>query len=231
MVNTDREYMALTAYLRLLENKGADVENLKRRKAFLVQLIPLLADQPQDVELFQGLTDDVLTRAPKAAWPFLINVALEYYHFWVNDIKAIAALHASGAYNVSPTVAPVPSEDLQTLWKNLDNEQFSVTEKWPLKAYAAALREEGAEQEVVETRSRLVKLLLVHLRDVEVRDGASYRIAVHGLLPLFGLKESREIFLAVVREFFYFWIGDPDAIDHIVMNAPVSPGRGGKNTT
>ncbi len=225
MSNTDREYQALSAYLRLLENKGADADNLFKRKAFLMKLIPLLAGHEQDGEFYQSQTDVALNSCDKSTWPFLINVAMEYYHFWINDIKAIAALHASGAYHVEPVVASVPTDNLKTLLSKVDKEQFSVTEKWPLKAYAAALREEGADQDVVDTRTRLVKLLLISLRDVETKDGSSYRIAVHGLLPVFVMKETRDMFLMVVREFFYFWIGDPDAVNHIVLNSPGSAGR------
>lgn len=219
MTNTDREFIALNAYLKLMRNKGATDANLEQRKSFLLRMIPLLAEQPQDAALFRDRVDQVLKATEKSTWPFLMNVALEYQRFWVNDIKAIAALHASGGYGIAPLVAPVPTESLKTIWKNLDKEQFSVTEKWPLKAYASALREEGAEQGVVETRLRLVKLLLLRLREVEGHDGDHYRVAAHALMPLFEMKETRDMFLTVVREFFYFWIGDPEAAKHIVMKA------------
>ncbi len=220
MANTDREFVALNAYLNLMSKKGADEANLDQRKAFLLRLIPLLAEQPQDGELYRSSVDEALQGCEKSTWPFLMNVALEYQRFWVNDIKAIAALHAGGGYEVSPMMATVPTEDLKTIWKSLDKEQFSITEKWSLKAYASALRQEGAEQEVVETRSRLVKLLLLRLREVECKDGAHYRVAVHATIPLFDMKETRDMFLLVVREFYYFWMGDPDAAEHLVPKMP-----------
>lgn len=220
MANTDREFIALNAYLNLMSNKGAESANLDRRKEFLLRLIPLLAEQMQHPELFRKHVDRALLGTEKTHWPFLNNVALEYYRFWVNDIKAIAALHASGGYGVAPVVAPVPTEDLKTLWNRLDKEQFSVTEKWPLNAYAAALRHEGAEPGVVETRTRLVKLLLLRLREVDDRESDHYRVAAHALIPLFEMKDTRDMYLRVVREFYYFWIGDPDATKYIVMKTP-----------
>lgn len=220
MVNTDREFVALNAYLNLMSNKGAGSANVEQRKAFLLRLIPFLAGQMQHADLYRSMVDKLLLQCDKTTHPFLMNVALEYQRFWVNDIKAIAVLHARGGYEIAPTVAPVPLESLQTLWNSLDKEQFSVTEKWPLKAYAAALREEGAAHEVVETRSRLVKLLLLRLREVDGKNNDHYRAAAHALMPLFELKETRGVFLTVVREFFYFWIGDPNAAKYIVMKQP-----------
>lgn len=217
MTNTDREFVALNAYLKLMSNKGADDANLEQRKKFLLRLIPLIAEQSQDAELYRTHVDTALAGAEKKEWPFLLNVALEYYRFWTNDIKAIAALNASGGYGVASVSVTVQTEDLKKLWKTLDKEQFTVAEKWPLQAYAAALRAEGAEQDVVETRTRLVKLLMLQLRTIENRNGDTYRVAVHATLPLFTMKETRDIYLRVVREFYYFWVGDPDAADKLAM--------------
>jgi len=220
MANTDREFVALNAYLKLMSNKGADDANIARRKEFLLRLIPLLAGKALQVEIYRTHVDQLLKLSDKTLHPFFMGVAHEYQRFWINDIKAIAALHSSGGFNVAPKVAPVPIESLETLWKTVEKEQFSVTEKWPLKAYASALREEGASQDVVETRSRLVKLLLLRLREVDGKDGDHYRAAAHALLPLFELKDTRSMFLAVVREFYYFWIGDPNAVKFIIMKRP-----------
>lgn len=219
MANTDREFLALNAYLKLMSNKGAEVENLQQRKDFLLRLIPFIAEQPQDANLYRIHVDNLLQECEKSTWPFLMNVALEYQRFWVNDIKSIAALHGGGGYGIAAVMAPVPTENLKTIWKNLDKEQFSITEKWPLKAYASALRDEGAAQTLVQTRSRLAKLLLLRLREVECKDGDHYRLAVHATLPLFVMKDTRTMFLVVVREFYAFWIGDPEAAKHLVLKS------------
>lgn len=216
-VTTQREWEALEAYLKLLASKGADADNLQRRRAFLQRLIPHLAGQPLDGGLYRDSLDQVLQDIQKSEWPFYLNVGRDYYHFWINDIKSIAAMHASGAYEIAPTFADIPTEKLKTLWKTLDNEKFAVSELWPLKAYRAALREEGADQSVVETRAKLVKLLLLKLRDAPEKNGKHYRVAVDSTLPLFTMRETRYLFLTVVREFFYFWIGDPQAASHIVL--------------
>jgi hypothetical protein len=66
----------------------------------------------------------------------------------------------------------------------------------------------------------LVKLLLVQLRATEEKDGKNYRAAVDAILPLFVMKETLHLFLAVVREFFHFWIGAPNAAIHIAAEEP-----------
>lgn len=217
MANTDREFQALTAYLNLMRGKGTDAVYLEQRKHLLMPLLSYLAGQLLNSSAYRQQVDRVLEACQKTDWPVFLTAAREYYPFWLNDFKAIAALNASGGFGVMPVMAPVGSESLKTLWSNLDKEQFSVTEKWPLKAYAAALREEGVAPEVIETRIRLVKLLLLRLREVEIKDSPHYRVAVDATLPLFNMKESRDFFMMVVREFYYFWEGNPAAAEYLVL--------------
>ena len=97
-----------------------------------------------------------------------------------------------------------------------------MADTWPIKSYSFALRQAGAQQSLVDTRVQLVKLLLVRLRDAPERHGKYYRLAVDATLPLFDLQETRRLFYGVVREFYYFWIGDPDAKEHIIEDGLAS---------
>jgi len=67
---------------------------------------------------------------------------------------------------------------------------------------------------------KLAKVLLVRLRDAPVSDNAAYRTTVDATLPLFEVKKNRRLFLVVVREFFHFWSGNPDA-EKMVLNANI----------
>lgn len=216
MTTQDREQKALDAYLKLMQGRGADADNLAQRRALLEKLLPALAGQPAEGWLYRDAVDESLAQVSRNDWPFFLLLTREYFHFWADDFKAIAAaLHAGGSFEVEPPAQAQTDEKLKQLWKRLDTEKFSVMEVWPLNAYLAALREEGADQTVVETRQKLIKLLLVQLREEEEINSQTYRLAVDAMLPLFVMKETRYLFLAVVREFFHFWIGAPDAASHI----------------
>lgn len=217
MTAPDREQKALDAYLKLMQNRGAGEENLAQRRGLLEKLLPMLSGVPAEGGFYRDAIDDAISRINRNDWPFFLALTREYYHFWVDDFKAIAALHASGGFEVEPPAPALLEEKLKQVWQRLDTEKFSVPEMWPLKAYMAALREEGAEKSVVETRQKLVKLLLIQLREVNEKNGKTYRAAVESMLPLFVMKETRLLFLAVVREFFYFWMGDPEAASHITL--------------
>lgn len=213
----NREQEALSAYLKLLENKGATSATLKQREAFLLKLAPAVTGITNDGFHYREAVENLLDTIDKAEWPFCLSVAREYFPFWTKDIKAIAALNADAAFDSGPVQWQPLDCNLKTLWGMLDKEQFNVVETWPLKAYTLALRQEGAAQSFVDTRVKLVKLLLVRLRDAPDKNHKIYRIAVDATIPLFDLKETRRLFLSVVREFYYFWIGDPDAADNILI--------------
>jgi hypothetical protein len=218
----NREKEALAAYLKLLQHKGADGGLLKRREAFLSRLIAALSDKPAEGSVYREAVEAVLEDTPTSDWPVFLAIAREYYPFWISDIKAIAALNSEAGFNVEPVQWQPAECNLKTLWAMLDKEKLSVAETWPLKGYMMALRQEGAEQSLVDTRAKLVKLLLVRLKDAPDKNSRTYRIAVDATLPLFTMKETRKLFLTVVREFYYFWIGDPDATSYILSDASVS---------
>lgn len=214
-MDENHEQEALNAYLKLLRNKGASIEVLKLREDFIRDLMPMLLGQSKDGRLYRDIVENLLDTMDKTQWSFYLPVAREFFPFWTRDIKAIAALNAESGFDLESTWQPLDC-DLQTLWNVLDKEKFEVGEAWPLKSYTLALRLEGAAQILVDTRVKLVKLLLVRLRDAPEKNHKIYRIAVDSTMPLFTLKEMRQLFQIVVREFFYFWIGDPDATQYIL---------------
>lgn len=218
MNENTKELKALDAYLRLLAGKGAGDDVLAHRKESILRMLPLLQQNPSNGNLYRDAVEAVLQVMDRNAWPLFLNVAREYYYFWADDIKTIVAMHAEGDFDITPPEVAGADENIQSLWVGLDAEVFSVTEKWTLKGYTCALREEGAEKSVVDTRCRLVKLLLIRLRGLADNNARSYRMAVNATLPLFAMRETRLLFLIVVREFYYFWIGDPDAPGHIVLD-------------
>ncbi len=107
--------------------------------------------------------------------------------------------------------------DLKALWKILDTTKFDTAETWPLKAYTLALRQAGADKALVDARIKLVKILLIRLRDAPEKPNRNYRIVVDATLPLLENREMRRVFFTVVREFYCFWMGDPDAASRIGM--------------
>ncbi len=215
----NREQEALGAYLKLLQNKGANEASLNQRKEFLLELVPRITDLPNDGDMYRDAVEDYLEGIDQSKWAFCLAIAREYFPFWTKDIKAIAALNADAAFEVDPIQWQPLDQNLKVLWDMLDKEQFEVSETWPLKAYTLAMRQNGAAQSLVDTRIKLVKLLLIRLRNAPDKNHKIYRIAVDSSGSLFTNKDTRRLFFAVVREFYYFWIGDPNAAQYILGDA------------
>lgn len=211
----NREQEALGAYLKLLQNKGADDASLNRRRDFLGKLFPAIQDAKLEGRAYREAVEQVLEHVGRLEWPFCLAVAREYFHFWIKDFKAIAALNSDAGFDVNPIDWQPLDLDLKTLWKSLDEAKFVTAETWPLKAYTLALRQAGAEQVLVDTRIKLVKILLIRLREAPENCNKHYRIAVDATVPLFEKNDTRRLFFSVVREFYYFWIGDPEAANRV----------------
>jgi len=211
-MSLSREQEASAAYLKLLQNKGAPPEVLQRRQKFLETLCVELADKILDGTEYREAIETVMELMPADSWHECLTTSREFYVFWMRDFKAIAALSVNSAFDLElDSWKPVTETSLKALSDRLDTEKFETSETWPLKAYTQALRYEGAEQALVDTRVKLAKIILMRLRDAPDRNRKHYRTAVDLTLPLFNVKQNRRLFLVVVREFYHFWTGNPDA--------------------
>lgn len=215
-MNEIREKEAIDAYLKLLQAKGAKVEVLHKRSLFMDILAKKLAGLVPSGEVYRDVIETVMDSIPIDAWHDSLTAAREFYPFWMQDFKAIAALNINPGFDVQPIDWRPVQVTLKLLSDSLETEKFEASENWPLKAYTQALRFEGAEQALVDTRVKLAKIILIRLRTAPNKDSKSYRAAVDQTLPLFSIKHSRRLFLVVVREFYHFWSGNPDAASMVL---------------
>ncbi|MDZ4142067.1 MAG: hypothetical protein U1C48_08695 [Methylotenera sp.] len=216
-MNQTRETEAIQAYLKLLQVKGASAGILHKRSLFLDQLAVHLAGKDLDGSDYRLAVETVMESMPADDWHASLTALREFYPFWIKDIKAIAALNVNPGFDVEPLQwLPLPAS-LKSLIDSLVTEKFEASENWPLKAYSQALRQAGAEQKLVDARVKLAKILLIRLKDAPLKNHKTYRTAVDQTLPFFNIKDNRRLFLVVVREFYHFWTGNPEA-SSMVLN-------------
>ncbi|MFM9835681.1 MAG: hypothetical protein ACKVOA_06235 [Methylophilaceae bacterium] len=222
MTIQEREQQALEVYIKLLTRKGFGPETFVQRINFLNRLMPLLADKTPVGGEYRLVLEALMDKVTEADWPESLIIAREYYPFWINDLKAVANLSKSVTKDALPIEWKPTEVALMTLWYAADEEKFGTADSWALKAYTKALRNENAEQTLIDTRLKLSKILLMRLKDAPDRNNKAYRTVVDATLPLFEVKKNRRLFLVVVREFFHFWAGNPEAEKYILNNNTVS---------
>jgi hypothetical protein len=217
-----REQQAFEVYIKLLTSKGFGPDTFVDRVNFLNKLMPLLADKKAAGGDYRAVIETLMDSVEQNDWPESLVIAREYYPFWIDDIKAVAK------FSKNTTEDPLPIDwkpiqvALSTLWHTVDTEKFPTVDAWALKAYTKALRFENAEQTLIDTRVKLAKIMLVRLRDAPDKSNKTYRTTVDATLPMFEVKKNRRLFLVVVREFFHFWAGNPDAEKYILNSNTVS---------
>ena len=213
-----REQQALEVYIKLLTGKGFGPDTFVPRINFLNRFMPLLANKDLNGNGYRIAIEDLMDSVAEGDWPESLVIAREYYPFWLNDLKAVAQLNKNTIADTLPIDWQPKHVALSALWHTVDAEKFDTTDSWALKGYTKALRFENAEQTLIDTRLKLAKIMLVRLRDAPDKSNKVYRTTVDATLPLFEVKKNRRLFLVVVREFFHFWAGNPDA-DKFVLNS------------
>jgi len=214
-VAQENEEKAVSAYTKFLQAKDVDAEAIALRSKFIKNLSILLkgkssrADYGMALAMIAKLEDKITPNQQ-------LNIAREFYPFWINDIKMIAAMSESYGYDLSAIqFKPVPSPLEWETIEQLNGEVLSVHEDMLLKRYSTNLQAQKMAESAIQEKVRLAKILLLRLRDIPIQNNLVYRMAIDVTLPLFNLEDLKLRFLQAVREFFYVWIdktGSSDAI-------------------
>lgn len=200
-----REQIAINAYLNLLQAKGMPASELYKRSAFLDKFAVKLINKSQIAAGFSAALDEIIESIPKKGNHETLEIAREFYPFWIQDMKMIASFNASYDFDIANIKwKPIPSS-LAQLSKNIEKSTFNKNETLSLESYVQTMLDNGAEKSVVETRSKLAKLILIKLRDAPIKNNKTYRMAIDIILPLFTINEIRQLFLTVVSEFYLHW--------------------------
>jgi hypothetical protein len=206
-----REKEAANAYLKFLQGKGAPSGMLYLRSRFLDSFMLRLVGKVQARKEFAYALEETLAMLPHNERNNALNTAREFFPFWMNDIKAIAMFEEYYGFSVQDINWEPKHKTLKTLTDELETEKLTEAESQSLNTYRQTIMKLGADKSVVDTRSKLAKIILIRLRDAPMTNHVIYRLSVDLTLPLFKTKEIKQLYLDVVREFYYFWINDPDA--------------------
>ena len=217
-----REQQALEVYIKLLTGKGFGPETFVPRVNFLNKLMQLLTDKELNGREYRMAIEVLMDDVANDDWPESLVIARVYYPFWINDLKAVSLFSNNATHDPLPIDWKPIDVSLSSLWHTVDTEKFGTTDSWALKGYTKAMRFENADQTLIDTRLKLAKILLVRLRDAPDKNNKVYRTTVDATLPLFEVKKNRRLFLVVVREFFHFWAGNPEAEKFVLNNYTVS---------
>lgn len=205
MMKLTREQIAINAYLKLLQSKGMPAGELYKRSAFLDLFAPNLNEKPLVAAEFSKALDLIIESISNEDRAETVSIAREFYPFWMQDIKTIAAFNASYHFDfASIQWKPIPSS-LDELTHMIEKSKLNKSEEKSLDSYMQTMLENGAEETVINTRSKLAKFILIKLRDAPVKNNKTYRMAIDIILPVFTINEIKQLFLTVVSEFYLHW--------------------------
>jgi hypothetical protein len=200
-----REQIAINAYLKLLQSKGMPAGELYKRSAFLDKFAPNLNQKPLTPADFSKALEDTIVDIATKDITLTLEIAREFFPFWMQDMKTIAAFNATYGFDLASIQwKPIPST-LTELTESIEESAFSKDETKSLNSYIRTMRENGADETIVDTRSKLAKLILVKLREAPVKNNKTYRMAIDIIMPLFTVNEIKQLFLTVVSEFYVHW--------------------------
>lgn len=199
---------ALDAYLRLLDSKGADAGVIAYRRRILARLNQILRSQRGGTDIYRAAVDALLSLCPPGDRAGAMTAAREYYYFWLDDVKKLAALNARDGFTTHHIRLPAHGS-FESLQQRMQSDGFT---QYPpsLDIYLGQLYELGSDENMLAERGELIRPLL-YLLHGHPHHPDSFRTAIDAMLLHLGDSQARDTFLIIAREFFYYWISFPDA--------------------
>ena len=205
-MDTSKEQQAVDAYLKFLKGKNVHSDAIAMRAKFLEKLVILLQGESTR-EGYGKALETALKVEGNIDRNQQLNIAREFFPFWVNDVKMVARMSETYGYDLSVSkLKPLPTLSLD----ELNGYKLDANEADLLERYAQTMKQKNVPNDEVQAKLRLAKLVLLRLRDIPIKNNVSYRMAVEGTLPLFNVDDVRQRFLLAIREFFYIWIAKMD---------------------
>jgi len=205
-MDNQSQVKAINAYTKFLQTKGISATALSSRTKFIQKLVSLIDGNPDRTTYGKALQtiikiEDGIDRQQQ------LNYAREFYPFLMGDIKSIARI--SETYGFDLTSAKFKMLPAKLEWPEIDvinTESFTNEESKLLRDYTLNLQKQHLSEDALQEKLKLVKLMLLRLRDIPVENSMAYRMAVDVTLPLFNLENIKQGFLSAVREFYYIWL-------------------------
>ncbi|MFM9835758.1 MAG: hypothetical protein ACKVOA_06620 [Methylophilaceae bacterium] len=205
-MDAEKEQKALSAYAKFLHGRHISSEAIALRVKFLEKLAILLQGKSTREEYGKAL-ETALKVEGNIERHQQLNIAREFFPFWIDDVKMIARMSETYGYDLSISqLKPLPALSVD----ELNSHKLDANEEDLLSRYAKYMKEQNLADDLVQARIRLAKLVLIRLRDIPIKNNVSYRMAVEATLPLFNVDDIRQRFLLAIREFFYIWIAKVD---------------------
>ena len=210
--SSNHEKESANAYLNFLQSKGASSSMLYLRSKFLDTFTLKLAGRANTREEFSHALESILDNLTQNDKNHALITGREFFAFWMCDIKAVAMFEEYYAFSASKASWVPKYKTLKALTVALESEMLTEKEKQSHDNYINAVTKLRVDNIVVETRTKFSKIILIRLREAPALNHAAYRIAVDLTLPLFKKDEIKKLYLDVVREFYYFWRNDSEAM-------------------
>lgn len=216
----NREQAAVSAYIDLLRSQNGSMAEQSKCKHFLRYLATELHKKPVTSDNYRKAADYTLRNFPEDE--FFMRVVREFFYYWSGTAKPeesrVEAKLSPNATKLGTTLPDLMHKATEDPWFKSDLKQLErqFSQLRSLHRYVDELKRNGVDMVSIEARERIVKVLLLVLRDTEY-SGAAYRQAVDSVMMLFSRTEKWHVFVALAREFFYFWINDPEAANHLQL--------------
>lgn len=214
------EQSALATYIDVLKARNLASGQIAQCRHFLRYLLTALRGKAMNGDSYREAVDYTLKNFPED--PYFLTIVREFYAYWTGDIRTASVAAAN-----CPFPTPEIKGNLLVVLTRVERDavltcdvaalEYQLEQARALQSYIERLKTLGATPEQLAIRRRLLLLLMYGLRGA-AKSGNDFRLVVDNLLVLFPKTEKWHLFVALARDYYYFWVGDAHASQRITAD-------------
>lgn len=211
---------ALDNYLEKARERDIAAASLDKRQRFLERLVELVGNESFSPAMYRIAVARVLPEFASGPDAMLFKATAREFSHYLVDAEGGKVPIADNDSARAPEVRIEAPQSLEQLledsagraWyvSHLGRLQRQVRDLRNLERYLQCLRERGIGTRLVERQGRLLGGML-YLLAPHHGNALTYRAGVSTMLNLLAADAKQQrIFVEIAREFYHFWLQDPD---------------------
>lgn len=212
---------ALDNYVEKARESNVSSVSLEKRQQFLERLVELVGNDSFSPAMYRIAVARVVPEFSRGPDAMLYKATAREFSHHLADAEggkvAIADTDSARAPEVEieapPSLEQLLDEAAGRAWyvSHLGRLERQVRDLRNLERYLHTLRERGIGTRLVERQGRLLGGLL-YLLATHHGNSLAYRAGVSAMLNMLSTDAKQQrIFVEIAREFYHFWLQDPDA--------------------
>jgi hypothetical protein len=195
-----------------------DQQTLPQAERYLHQFAHFIYNISTDGIAYRRAVSQFLKKVPQDALVFCTQLIRAFYPYWIAELSNEVSHQDWITFGNATKNRPHATISLLDLWEKAESELLSDNDLTLLNRYTNMMLENEMDEDAMDARLKMARILAVELRRKEARSQFDYRLTVQEIESAITKHDLKTFFVQVSRDFYYVWAANADASQRLAYS-------------